>query len=328
MSSNIEKYLLGNSKPYTNNKTSSFSPFAFFKSGEKIQNNGSTATTNGLIGGIGGSGIKRIIAYLLAIVVVIFVILLFVHFFIKPVFQLRPGAPGVIPVPGGDDGKLFWNKTSAGRILDKDLPISQQYYGYTINLDIFIQNPLQFSNSPRILFSRGAEFKQQPSGDTLLSVLSNYNIVVALLPDVNDIIVSVLNKDNNMENVIIQNAAVQEPFRLGMVVMENALEVYLNGHLVKTKTFTSPLKDVKGDIYPATGAEANIAKLRNLKIWPRLLTTSEIRYASPSLSSAKDFNASPMATSSMCSVGNKINDLSSTMNNIPAASDMPSLKFI
>jgi hypothetical protein len=134
--------------------------------------------------------------------------------------------------------------------------------------------------------------------------------VAALLPDTNDLIVSVLNKDNNMENVVIPNIPIQEPFRLGIVLMDKALEVYINGHLMKTRTFTAPPMDVLGDIYPATGIESNMALVRNLKIWPRIVTSAEIRYASPSLSTEKEFGAGPMPSSSTsCSskVGNTVN---------------------
>jgi hypothetical protein len=248
------------------------------------------------------SSIPRILAYVLAIIIVILVILLFINFFITPIFRLKPGAPGYIPVPGFDDGVLFWNKASAGQILNKDLPIASTTYNYSLNIDVFVQNPLQFSRHPRILLSRGAIFKPTPDGDTLLGLLDFYNIVVALLPDTNDLLVSVLNKDNNMENVVIPNIPVQEPFRLGVILMEKSLEVYINGQLIKTKTFSAPPRDVKGDIYPASGIEANIALLRNLKIWPRILSTSEIRYATPSLSTAKNFGAGPMPSSSTCSM--------------------------
>jgi hypothetical protein len=285
---NISKYMLGNNgaksinvKPSTGN----------FKANSNIGAAG--AGTRG--------SIARILSYLLAIIIVILVILLFIHFFITPIFRLKPGGSGIIPVPGFDDGKLFWNKTSASQIQNKDLPIASLNFGYTINLDVFVENPLQFSKHPRIFFSRGATRNETPQGDSLLGVLNNYNIVAALLPDTNDLVVSVLNKDNNMENVIVPNIPIQEPFRLSMVVMEQALEVYINGHLMRTRTFGGPPKDVKGDIYPAAGIEANVVKCRNLKIWSRLLTVSEIRQSTPSLSSAKDFGGTPMPSSTTCS---------------------------
>ena len=260
-----------------------------------------------------GSSIGRILAYLLTIGVVILVILLFINYFITPIFRLQPGGPGIIPVPGFDDGKLFWKNTSPGQIQNKDLPIVSQYYGYTINLDIFVENPLQFASTPRIFFSRGATKKEKPSGDTILGTLDNYNLVAALLPDTNDLIVSVLNKDNNQENIIVPNVPVQDPFRLTMVVMQQALEVYINGKLIRTRKFLSEPKDVKGDSYPTDGIEINSMKVHNLKIWPRLLSSSEIRNALPVLSSAKDFGAGPMPSSTSC--------MSSAINALDDAED-------
>jgi hypothetical protein len=287
---NIMQYLSGNNKGTAKAPTVNIKPLS--------------TSNNVFKGAAERSSLGRILAYVLAVIIVVLVILLFINFFITPIFRLRPGGPGIIPIPGFDDGKLFWNRTNAGQILNKDLPIVAQTYGYTINLDVFIENPLQFSTTPRIFFSRGANKKETPSGDTLLGILSNYNIVAALLPDTNDMLVSVLNKDNNMENIIVPNVSVQQSFRLTMVVMEQALEVYINGKLIKTRTFSASPKDVKDDINAATGIESNAIKVHNLKIWPRILTVSEIREATPKLSSAKDFGAGPMAASTSCSNSN------------------------
>jgi hypothetical protein len=285
---NITSYLLGNSKKVNNKVTTVIPNIA------NITNVGMSSDVK--------TGIFRILSYILAIIIVILIILLFIHFFIEPIFKLKPGDPGIITVPGFDDGKLYWNNGNQGQILNKDLPIQNASFNYSINLDVFIQNPLQFSKHPRLLLSRGATRKETPTADTLLGILDNYNLAVALLPDTNDLIVSVLNKDNNMENVIIPNIPVQEPFRLGIIIMEKALEVYINGHLMKTKSFYVTPKDVKGDIYPVSGIESNIAKLRNLKIWNRILTTSEIRYATPKLSTSKEMGAGPIPPSSACSI--------------------------
>jgi len=242
----------------------------------------------------------RILAYLLAIIIVVFVLLLFVHFFIRPIFRLHPGSPGIIPVPGWDDGTLFWNKGNSGVLSNSDLPIADKVFDYSMMMDIFVENPFQFSKNHRIIFSRGGTRVEQATGDTLLGSITGYNVVVALLPDTTDMVVSVLNAKNNMENVVIPNVPIQEPFRLGMIVMNNALEVYINGHLVKTRTFLEVPLDVKGNIEQTMGIEANVAKIRNLKIWPRIVTTSEIRDARPPLSTPSDFAAGPIPASSSC----------------------------
>jgi hypothetical protein len=296
---NVAKFLYG-----ANAKTPNISATTGFISKSENVTKGVTIPRSNLL---------RILAYFLAILVVIIVILLFINYFITPIFRFQPGGPGIITVPGFDDGKLFWNKTSPGMIKNSDLPISNNSFDYTVNLDVFVQNPLQFSVAPRVFFSRGAEANPKPSGDTMLSVLSNYNLAAALLADTSDMIVSVLNVNNNMENVIISNVPVQQPFRLTMVVMQQGLEVYINGNLMKTKMFSAPPKNVLGDIYPSTGIEINVTKVRNLKIWPRILSISEIKQATPKLSNEKDFGASQMSSGSYLS--GAINNISNVTKN-------------
>lgn len=165
-----------------------------------------------------------------------------------------------------------------------------------------------FQSRQEYFFSRGGVAKQKPSGDTMLSVLENYNLSAALLPDTSDMIVSVLNVHNNMENIIVPNIPVQQPFRLTMVVMQQALEVYINGNLIKTRMFSAPPKSVLGDIYPSTGIEINVTKIRNLKIWSRILAVGEIKQSTPSLSASKDFGAGAMTSSTSC-LSSAVNDI-------------------
>lgn len=277
----------------------------------------SSNTTNKL-----GDYSKQIISYLLAIGIILLIILIFVHFFITPIFSYQPGSPGIFVLPGLDAGVLFWNKTNTGLLPNDTLPIQNLSSAYSLNVDIFIQDPhIHFSTHPRILFRRGGRVRSSPTGNTLLGLLENYNIVCALLPDTNDLIVSVLNVDNNTENAIISNVPIQEPFRLGIVLMDHALEVYINGHLLKTRTFISPPKSVLGDIYPVSGIESNMAKLRNLKIWAKQLTSSEMRKATPSLATASDFGSGPMSTTSSCLSPDMSSDISSYVDSAIKASD-------
>ena len=258
--------------------------------------------------------LKQGMAYLFGIAIIIFIILLFIHFFITPIFSSQPGAPGIITLPGLDKGDLFWNKSSPEVIPNSVLPIQNMEYGYSFIIDIFIINPhVHFSNHPRILFRRGGTLRPTPTGDTLAGMIDNYNIVGALLPDTNDLIVSVLNTSNNTENVLIPNVPVQEPFRLGVVLMNQALEVYINGHLMKTRTFTTPPKSVKGDFYPLNGRETPLAKLQNLKIWPSILSSPEIRYAKPDMPNASQIG-SGMPQTSICSASSSSSDNSLTAN--------------
>lgn len=242
--------------------------------------------------------IKRIATYLIAVFIVVLILLLFIHYFIRPIFRTKPGAPGWITIPGKDDSVLFWEKGSTGPIPNDKLPILTDYYDYTLQCDFFITNPFQFSTRPRILLTRGGIRNETPVGGFLTGVLSQYNLAIALKPDTNDMIVSVLNTDKQMEVALLPNIPVQQPFRLTVVVLQYNMEVYLNGYLMRTITFTKTPLDVKGEIAPAVGAEANIARYRNLKVWPRILTTPEIREATPPLPSVEDMGGTPIPSSS------------------------------
>lgn len=258
--------------------------------------------------------LKQGMAYLFGIAIVIFIIMLFIHFFITPIFSSQPGAPGIITLPGLDKGVLFWNKSSPEVIPNSMLPIQNMEYGYSFIMDIFIVNPhVHFSNHPRILFRRGGTLHPTPTGDTLSGMIDDYNIVGALLPDTNDLLISVLNTSNNTENVIIPNIPVQETFRLGVVLMNQAMEVYVNGHLMKTRTFVTPPKSVKGDFYPLNERETPLAKLQNFKVWPSILSSPEIRYAKPDMPSSSQM-ASGMPQTAMCS-GSSSNGTASGSSN-------------
>ena len=247
------------------------------------------------------SSVKRILALVLAIIIVMIILLLFVDKYITPIFRLQPGSPGIVTIPWTDTGVLFWKRNS-DTLKNEVTPIQNKFFDYSFIVDIFIENPIYFTNQPRILFSRGgmptdASGSTATDRTTLLSLLTYYNIVVALLPDTTDMIVSVLNQNHIMENIIIPNITIQKPFLLGVVIMDKAFEVYIDGRLMKTRSYGAPLLDVRGDI---VAGSTNVAKLRTLKIWDRALIAPEIREAKPPLTSADVFGADPIPGSSTC----------------------------
>lgn len=241
------------------------------------------------------SSIGTIMAYVFAVIIVMFCILLFIHFFITPIFQLRPGTPGFITIPGGDDGVEFWknNTMGEGEIKEENLPIKGKTYDYSLLLDIKIPGPIQptASNAPRIILARVtspdpnnlAANSPNPNGDTINAVLGIYNFAVALQPDTNDIIVSVLGTTD--QRIVVENVPMNQTFRLGIIVMEKLVEVYMNGQHIKTKKYDTNIRSVLGNIKynPASQVNTDIVSIKLLKIWKRVLTTSEIKYATPAL---------------------------------------------
>jgi len=275
MSSGLLSYNLGLPKFGTTANAATNKGFFSFGS-----NTGSTSTY------ITGetAGVKAWLSYILAIVIILFVILLFVHFFITPIFITRPGGSGYIPLPLFDDGKLYW-KSESTNLDDKQTPLNNTTENFTVGADIFIENPVQVSNNYRVLFFRGAAMNASPTSKMLNNILPSYNFAFALAPDTNDLVVSVLNSSGAMENILITNFPVQKTVRVHLVLMDHAMEVYMDGKLAKTRALANPPKNITGTIW-APGADiGSIAKVRNLHIWNRILAPSEIKAIGPDLAS-------------------------------------------
>lgn len=266
-----------------------------------------------------GTSWKGVLGYGFAILLVILVILLLVNYTITPIFRMFPGGKGIIPVPGGDDGgKVYWKpgKKTPAVLEDKDTNVAGIYENWSFTLDFMIKNPMTgvTGNNPRLLFHRGGRIIPQTSSapatrnGTILSILDGYNVAIALLPNTTDMVVSVLNADRNMENVILPNVPVQTPFRVGVIIMDTTMEVYINGALARTRTMAAPPMPNAGNFTPPQGADAELAKVGNLHLWPSQITPSQIRYASPSLMTVKKKDKSDIPTPS-CSTSSAEKDI-------------------
>lgn len=260
--------------------------------------------------------------YILAIAIILAIILLFVHFTIRPIFQFTPGGAGVIPIPGFSDSKLYWKKAKDVAILNETamginaIPIQN----WSFTLDIFIKNPttLQSGNIP--IFQREELLTTTPTGP------GRSNVHVFLVPGTNDLIVGVTNAVNNVEDVVLSNVPVQTPFRVGVVILDVAMEVYVNGRLMKTRTFDAPPGNFVGKFAPPQGSAADLVKVRNLQIWTRPTTASEIRYARPALMSASEFQHDKMDSASSCAANlekDAVSSLTSAANSLSSLTGAP-----
>ncbi len=239
-----------------------------------------------------------IFGWFIAVVVVTTVILLFVHFTLRPIFRLVPGGKGFIPIPGFTDGQIYWTPgTAVAPLIESKLPASYPVQNWTFTLDIFVNNPTALTSEPAIVFCRGNGFKKGTIEENLVEVV--------LIPGSNDLLISVRNSLRNSEAVLLSNVPVQTPFRLGVVILDVAMEVYVNGRLMKTRAFDGPPIDFKGVFMPPQGDAAHLVKVSNLHLWNRVLTPSEIRAAQPALvdsSLFKDFKLTGAVGSCMADI--------------------------
>jgi hypothetical protein len=247
------------------------------------------------------AGWKSWLGYFLAIAITILVILIFVHFLITPIFNLQPGGPGYITIPGFDDGKLYWTYNTTD-LPNNNLPIVSTSKNYSFICDILIKDPASFSNKPRIIFTRSnTPISTSGSGNIIKNYLSNYNFAIALSADTNDIIVSILDSSNNEKSITIPNPPSRKIFRLGVIVADKLLEVYINGKLLRALSLYNSPKDVIEGIKAPTSDISSIVTVKNLKIWNRILTPTEIREAKPELiSDGIELSLPNITSSSIC----------------------------
>jgi hypothetical protein len=245
---------------------------------------------------------KTGIAWLAAVLFILLGILLFVHFTLYPLFQFQPGGKGFLRIPGFKDNRTFWQPTNP---LTNPLPdISDQQVftngdpmtsNWAFTLDICIICPLAqitgSDNKPayRVIFNRGGVFKNPVTSDSLRGVLDGHNVAIALAPATNDLIVSVLDIRGNSVEITLPNIIVNQPFRIGVCLMDTAFEVYLNGKLVQTSTIKKGINGNKGRFQgPQKGSSSttdvtDIVRVGNLNVWSRLVSPAELRYAQPAL---------------------------------------------
>jgi hypothetical protein len=244
-------------------------------------------------------GWSGFIGYTIAILLVLLVLLAFIHYTITPIFQLQPGGPGYIRIPFMDSSEKYWPPSSVPYTVPdiSNCAVNNAYLAsnWSMSLDICIMNPQQRimvadKSAFRLIFNRGGSPPSTFTGDgSITSVWTGYNLAVGILKDTNDLLVSVMNGKGNPENIFIANVPTQQPFRLGVVVMDNAFEVYINGKLAKTRKLVTAIPALSSTAPPPLfqgpqGATMNqVARVGNLLLWTQIVSPSVMKYATPAL---------------------------------------------
>lgn len=233
------------------------------------------------------SGVLQYIYYFFTVLLLGCIILVIVNYTLYPIFKTRPGDEGIVSLPGSDDSTLYW-KDNVKILPSTETSLMNQYENWSMLLDIQLDNPTANTNTPRILFQR-ADLMTPFIGiwtdqDTILKLNSNFNLMIYLDRIKNDLFVSTLTvnpnnaADSYIETVDIANIPVRKSIRLGVMLGSRVMEVYINGYLVKSKTYTNPLRSVVGQFQPPSDAIlSSTARVRNFRLWKRPLNPSEFR---------------------------------------------------
>jgi hypothetical protein len=257
------------------------------------------------------SGILQYVYYFILLTILLIFVLTLVHFTVYPIFKTRPGGDGIISVPGADDAKLFWKDAKDIRTVTQEESIGNITENWSFLLDIQVDNPTANTNHPRVLMYRGPSVQEPATtlvygeSSTILNIVPNFNTIVYLDRLTNDLNISILlttnaNESAMIENIIIPNIPVRKAVRVGVMIGSRVMEVYINGYLAKSKTYTRSPKEITGGIQPPF---ANIldstATVGNLRLWNRTLSPAEFRsFGLPTDFAMKDIPDSPTCNTS------------------------------
>lgn len=249
------------------------------------------------------------------LIFIMFLVLVFVHFTLFPVFSLSPNSPGIIPINITTDRELAYTRdgdaeptvarnTMTG-LSKTTLPTTAEY---TIGTDIFISggpNPNQYPNvilyrdlSPNSSIDKAT----RPPADSSLSpglnfpaAFENTNIVVWLDQTTNDLQLTLFTVPAPQAVSIqefttpVRNVPLNKTFRLTIIVSASFVELYINGALEKSMPVSGtimPLPNATDFYPPINNFKTGNVKIRNMSMWPRILTSKEIRsYESSPMSS-------------------------------------------
>jgi len=257
---------------------------------------------------IGTMSWTSITGYSVALLVVLLILLLFINYTLYPIFQLQPGGSGFIRIPFMQSQQQFWTPSSSpytlADISNCKVNTNNISINWSMTVDISIMNPtlpVPRNSTPafRLLFNRGGSDPTVTNDGTIRSVLTGHNVAIGLLKDTNDLYVSFTTDGTSgvgsstpvEQGILLPNVPTQTPFRIGIIIMNNYVEVYMNGKLAQTKSLTTSIKSVANATTnfpfqgPTNTPNNQIARLGNLMIWTQVVSPSVIKYATPALMS-------------------------------------------
>jgi hypothetical protein len=239
-----------------------------------------------------------------ALLLVLFAVLLVVHFTVRPIFP-----EGALPFLVKQDAQLTWKSGPVAADLSANvtriLPNS-----FTVQQDIYIESETTLSSSPRVFFYRSptaiTPVSSASSNYDLLKQFPQGNLLMYLLPNTNDLVVSAVTQKTEDELFLesaptILNVPIRQPFRLTVVLLPQVLEVYLNGKLFGTKTFRYPLRATNSYFFGAPTVSRTTVRTMNFSYWDRPISSLEVKQAGPALADISSF--SPATGTTVCAKG-------------------------
>ncbi len=273
-----------------------------------------------------GFSLSKALLAVLSMVLIVGIFLTLIHFFVTPIFKFRPGQKGIIPINVTPDSKIAWTGTTIEPIQMSESGLSNMAAEYTMTLDIFMNNPTQFERNRgfRPVFVRSTKtdyiLPSEPVVENPQTFLQQfgqeYNLALYFDKDTNDLIVSTMTVNRDQVNVRVENIPVRQPFRIGVVLGNTVLDVYINGRLYRSVIYNAqPIYFAKPIILGPDPRLGSMVQVRLLQTWLRPLTPGELREMIPPLSK---FDGTDLQDSVTCSI---LPSISQTLDNADAAAN-------
>lgn len=239
---------------------------------------------------------------------IILLILVFVHFTVTPIFALTVNDPGIVTLTSGiGDREMAYTKLP-GPLVSRVSTLSTAPFTtlppictYTIGLDVYDTPGTRsvIQKSYPILYRDTLANKKPLVGydidltaysNEVKTLYGNTNIIV-WMNDARKLVVSLVSYNasgaymlQSLNPIQVSLAGTTLWYRLTIVVGDTFAEVYINGNLQGTiVTAGNTLVSLQNtDFYPppvaySTQANGGSVVIANMAMWPRLLTSKEIR---------------------------------------------------
>ena len=251
----------------------------------------------------GSSGSAFGFLFILSLTVfIIFLILTFINYTMFPIFSFSPNDSALITIPNATDREVAYTRDPAVPNLrrDKDTKLDATSLPlcciYTIGADILINGGLKPISYPNVILYRDLESNAstlskapKATASTLNMVYTNTNILVWMDQHTNDLNITLVTVDvggaENLQTMSppVQNVPLNKTFRLALLVADSFVELYINGQLERTIAIQGNLKQAgqstnATDFYPPVADESTGGvRISNMSMWPRILSSKEIR---------------------------------------------------
>lgn len=245
------------------------------------------------------SGI-RLLFFLSLGALFLFLFLTLIHFTVTPVFSFMPGDSGIISIaPAGPKQSAYISTPAA---FNQAANFSD-FYAFNVSFAFDLYVATEFSTTvPRVVWYKSATpilLGATDSTDDLKTKFASSNLVLYMDAQKNDLKAMILYTDNETKATVakhetcVENVPLRKPIRIGIIMFQKFVEIYMNGKLVRTIPGDSNLlvdeATVRTTVFGPPARVADSVKLARLTYWPYIVSPQIMRIDAAEPMDAKIF---------------------------------------